>query len=89
MFSFVIRESRKEERRLTSRGETVLGLVSEGDDLLLVLELGNDDDGSEDLLLEDGVLGVNVGEDSLREGREVSVETGKPRCDSRRLTGSM
>lgn len=63
-----------------SRSETVLGLVGESDDLGLVLELGNDDDGSEDLLLEDGVLRVDVREDGgldVVSLSSVSLSTGK------------
>lgn len=82
---------RKRGERLTSRSETILGLVGESNDLGLVLELGDDDDGSEDLLLEDGVLRVDVREDGL-EGREArkSASRGRETREAQLgLTGSM
>lgn len=44
-------------------GETVHRVVGLGDDVGLVLELGHDDDGAEDLLLDDAHVGLDVGED--------------------------
>lgn len=44
-------------------GETVAGVVAEGDDLSLVLELGDGADGAENLLLHDLHVGADVGED--------------------------
>lgn len=46
-----------------TRGKTVDGVVGGLDDLLLSLELGDDDDGAEDLLLDDLHVGLDVGED--------------------------
>lgn len=44
-------------------GETVVGVVSELDDILLVLELGDGADGTENLLLHDLHVGADVAED--------------------------
>jgi hypothetical protein len=46
-----------------TRGETVGGVVADGDDLLLGLELGDGADGAEDLLLHDLHVLSDVGED--------------------------
>lgn len=46
-----------------SGGETVYGVVGDLDDISIVLELGDDDDRSEDLLLDDLGIWVDVCED--------------------------
>lgn len=46
-----------------SSGETVVGVVAQVDDLLLILELGDGADGTEDLLLHDLHVGADVAED--------------------------
>jgi hypothetical protein len=48
-----------------SRGETVDRAVGLLDDLLLGLERGQDDDGAEDLLLDNLHVGADVSEDGL------------------------
>lgn len=48
---------------MDSGGQTVRGVVAQGNDLLLVLELGDGADGAENLLLHDLHVGTNVRED--------------------------
>lgn len=45
-------------------GEAVDGVVGNLDDFSIILELGDDDDGSEDFFLDDLGVWVDVGEDS-------------------------
>jgi hypothetical protein len=56
-----------------SGSETVCGVVTEADGVFLVLELGDRADGTEDLLLHDGHVVLDVGED--RGFDEVSLVT--------------
>lgn len=49
--------------REDSSGETVHRVVGDGENIGFVLELGNDDDGSENLFLDDPHVGLDVGED--------------------------
>lgn len=56
-----------------SSSKTVCGVVTETDGVLLVLELGDRADGAEDLLLHDGHVILDVGED--RGFNEVSLVT--------------
>ena len=52
-----------EVRGVDGGGETVGGVISETDNLVLVLELGDGADGAENLLLHDLHLGADIAED--------------------------
>lgn len=48
---------------MDSGGQTIVGVVAEGNDLIGILELGQGDDGAEDLLLHDLHVLADIGED--------------------------
>lgn len=62
-------------------GKTVRGVVSELDDILLILELGDGTDGAEDLLLHDLHVGLDVGEDGGLDEVTLVAETLTTRLD--------
>jgi len=78
-------ESPSDVLRKDGCGETVHGVVCLRDDVVLILELADDDDRTEDLLLRDLGVGRNVGED----GRLDEVTFGPVTFSSEKLGRSL